>query len=180
MANIIITFSGKQFSGKDTVAKILMDELKSFRRIGLGDAIKLEYSNLTGLTLDEIEKNKSLYRPDLIALGDKGRAIDPDYWLNSIINQKGNVIVPDVRMPREYEIFRKNNAFCIRVESSEEVRSKRGIIVKADDPTETALDCIDDWDYVIENNSTYDDLVNASLGLLDIIKKHFNLDDNVN
>lgn len=175
MADMIITLSGKQFSGKDTVAKILMDELKSFRRIGLGDAIKLEYSKLTGLSFDEIEKNKPLYRPDLIALGDKGRAIDPDYWLNSVVSQEGNIIVPDVRMPREYEIFKKNNAFCIRVESSEEARSKRGTIVKADDMTEVALDNVTDWDYVIENESTYEDLVSASFSLLEVIKMHFGL-----
>lgn len=175
MADMIITFSGKQFSGKDTVAKILMDELKSFRRIGLGDAIKLEYSKMTGLTFEEIEKNKHIYRPDLIALGDKGRAIDPDYWLNSVVNQDGNIIVPDVRVPREYEVFKKNNAFCVRVEASEEARSKRGKIVKADDMTETALDNITDWDYVIKNESTYEDLVANSFALLEAVKKHFNL-----
>lgn len=176
MADMIITFSGKQFSGKDTVAKILMNELKSFKRIGLGDAIKLEYSKMTGLSFDEIEKNKPIYRPDLIALGDKGRAIDPDYWLKSVVNQEGNIIVPDVRMPREYEIFRKNNAFCIRVESSEDARSKRGKIVKADDMTEVALDNIIDWDYVIKNESTYEDLVRDSFMLLEVIKNHFKLD----
>ena len=49
-----ITLSGKQFCGKDTVAKILLDRLPSFHRIGLADAIKLKYSERTGLTLEEI------------------------------------------------------------------------------------------------------------------------------
>lgn len=175
MADMIITLSGKQFSGKDTVAKILLNELKSFRRIGLGDAIKLEYSKRTGLSLDEIEENKSQYRPDLIALGDWGRAISLDYWLESVVALEGNIIVPDVRMPREYEVFKKNNAFTIRVESSEESRAKRGVLVKSDDLTETALDAIEDWDYVIHNDLTYEDLIKASYDLVDAINKRFDI-----
>ena len=93
----IIIFSGKQFSGKDTVAKILLEKFKSFKRIGIADAIKMRYSEKTGLTVEEIEKNKSQYRQDLIDLGDWGRAQSPDYWLNSIIAYKGNTIVTDIR-----------------------------------------------------------------------------------
>ena len=175
MADKIIILSGKQFSGKDTIAKILLERLDGFRRIGLGDAIKLEYSNQTGLSLEEIENNKSVYRPDLIALGDKGRAIDPDFWLKFVVSQQGNIIVPDVRMPREYEIFSQNNAYRIRVESSEEARGKRGTIVKSDDTTEVALDKITDWTYVIENNSTYEELLSACDDLILDIKKYFNI-----
>ena len=173
MADNIIVLSGKQFSGKDTVAKILLKEFPSFRRIGLGDSIKLEYSKRTGLSFDEIEKNKPKYRPDLIALGDEGRAKDPDFWLKFVVNQDGNIIVPDVRMPREYELFRNNGAFCIRVEASHEARSKRGEIVKSDDMTEVALDEINDWDYVIQNETTYDDLVNNAKQLVTLLQKRF-------
>ncbi|MDD3238306.1 MAG: hypothetical protein PHV37_09460 [Candidatus Gastranaerophilales bacterium] len=175
MANMIITLSGKQFSGKDTVAKILLNELRGFNRIGLGDAIKLEYANQKGLTLEEIEKNKSSYRPDLIALGDQGRAISPDYWIKYVIKQNGNIIVPDVRMPREYEFFKKHGAFKIRVESSYEARSKRGKIVKGNDNTETALDNIKDWDYIITNDATYEDLVKDSYDLVDAINQRFDM-----
>ena len=56
----LIVFSGKQFSGKDTVAKILLERLTSFKRIGIGDAIKMMYSKKTGLSLEEIEQNKSV------------------------------------------------------------------------------------------------------------------------
>lgn len=173
MADKIIILSGKQFSGKDTVAKILLEKLSDFRRIGLGDAIKIEYSNQTGLTLEEIEKNKSTYRPDLIALGDKGRAMDPDFWLKFVVNQDGNIIVPDVRVPREYEVFKQNKAYSIRVESSEEARSKRGQLVKSDDMTEVALDNIQDWNYVILNETTYDDLIVACDALLLDVQKYF-------
>ncbi len=174
MANRIITISGKQFSGKDVVAKMLISHFTSFRRLALGDAIKLEYSKRKGLDLSEIEKNKHIYRPDLIALGDWGRSIDPDYWIKSVVNTPGDLVVPDLRMPREYEVFRASNSFSIRVEASIEARSKRGIIVNSDDITETALDS-SNWDYMIFNNGTYEELSKIVDDLCPLIKTRLNI-----
>ena len=171
MAEKIIILSGKQYSGKDTAAKILLEKLKDFKRIGLGDAIKLEYSEQTGLTLDEILKNKHLYRPDLIALGNKRRSEDSDYWIKKVIAQSGNIIVPDVRVKRELEFFK--NAFKIRVEADVEKRAQRGKLTSSDDPTETALDDVKDWDAVIFNNSTYVELEEQTLALIDRINSFF-------
>jgi len=175
MAKNIIILSGKQFCGKDTVAKILLENLKDFRRIGLADSIKLEYSKRTGLSVEEIEKNKSIYRQDLINLGNEGRAISPDYWINVILNQDCNVIVPDVRMPHEVEKFKEFNAFAIRVEASKETRAKRGKLSSENDYTENALDNCKKWDYIIENNSSYEDLKQSSKDLLSAIATYFNI-----
>ncbi len=158
MSKKIIILSGKQFSGKDTVAKFLLEFMPSFKRIGLGDAIKYEYGKQKGLTFEEIEKNKSLYRADLIALGDWGRAQDPDYWLKRIIEQDNDVIVPDIRVPHELEVFKKHGAISIRVEAPRENRALRGVLVKEDDPTETLLDAIETWDYVVQNDGTLEEL----------------------
>lgn len=173
MTKKIITLSGKQFCGKDTVAKILLEELKDFRRIGLADSIKLEYSKRTGLTVDEIEKNKSQYRKDLIALGNEGRAISQDYWTEFILRQNCNVIVPDVRMPYEAEKFKSENAYLIRVEASKEARSKRGILTNENDYTENALDDYKNWNYIIQNNGTYEELKENSRNLISDILKYF-------
>ena len=43
MADKIIILSGKQYSGKDTAAKILMQAMPEFKRCAMGDIIKLEY-----------------------------------------------------------------------------------------------------------------------------------------
>ena len=172
----LIVFSGKQFSGKDTVAKILLERLTSFKRIGIGDAIKMMYSKKTGLTLEEIEQNKSVYRQDLIDLGDWGRAQDPDYWLNSIVAYEGNTIVTDIRVKHELDLFRSHGAFAIRVEATEEARSKRGVLASKDDATETQLDSITDWDYVIENNDGYEQLLENTELLIKTIKEKFGED----
>ena len=175
MADRLIVLSGKQFSGKDTVGKILLEKFPSFRRIGIGDAIKIEYSKRTGLTREEIEKNKPIYRQDLIDLGDWGRAQSPDYWLNSIIAQEGNIVVTDVRVRHELELFKSNGAFAIRVEASEEQRAKRGQLVSANDNTETDLDNVTTWDYVIHNEGTYEELLENVKPLLSEIKKYFGI-----
>lgn len=170
MAEKIIILSGKQFCGKDTVAKILLDEFKDFKRIGLGDAIKLEYGEKKGLTFEEIEENKPVYRPDLIELGNLRRSMDKDYWIKKVIALEGNIIVPDVRVKRELEFFKEANAFKIRVECDRDLRAQRGTLKSEDDLTETDLDDVKDWDYVIENNSDYETLVLKTQDLIKILR----------
>lgn len=158
MVNKIIIFSGKQYAGKDTAAKIMLEKLPSFKRCAMGDIIKLTYGKEKNLTFEEIEKNKSIYRADLIKLGNWGREQDPDYWLKKIIEQDGNIIVTDVRVPHEYEVFKNAGAITIRVEASRQTRMTRGNLIGEDDITETGLDNITDWDYIIDNNSDYNSL----------------------
>ena len=51
MKRKLIAISGKQFSGKDTFCNFLLEFLNDFIRIGLGDALKLEYAKQKGLTI---------------------------------------------------------------------------------------------------------------------------------
>lgn len=170
MADKIIIFSGKQYSGKDTVAKIMLQSMPDFKRCAMGDIIKLEYGRQKGLTYDEIEKNKPLYRQDLINLGNWGRSQDLDYWLKKIIEQEGNIMVTDVRVPHEYEVFKNAGAISVRIEASRETRMQRGKLIGENDITETGLDNINDWDYIIENNSDYETLNNKVKDLIKNIK----------
>lgn len=170
MADNIIIFSGKQYAGKDTAAKIMLDKMPNYRRCAMGDIIKLTYGAQKGLTYDEIEKNKAKYRSDLIVLGNWGREQDPDYWLKKIIKQKGNIIVTDVRVPHEYEVFKNAGAITIRVEATRETRAKRGQLVGENDITEVGLDNEKNWDYIIDNNSTYEYLKSQVEKIINEIK----------
>ena len=166
---MIIIFSGKQYSGKDTAAKILMDEMPDFRRCAMGDIIKMEYAKEHNITVEEIEANKPKYRQGLIDLGNWGRLQNPDYWLEKIIAQTGNIIVTDVRIKHEYEIFKAAGAISIRVEASRDVREARGgKLVGENDVTEIDLDSVQNWDFVIDNNKDYDTL---KANVLDVVKK---------
>ncbi len=161
MKNKIIAISGKQYSGKDTVAKILLENFKDFTRIGIGDAIKIEYGKKNNLTFEEIEVNKHLYREDLIKLGNWGRGIHPDFWLKKILELDYNIIVPDIRVTHEIEMFCAAGAFALRVEASSEARAIRGKITNENDSTETELDNYNKWDYIIDNSKDYESLLES-------------------
>ena len=157
--NRLIIFSGKQYSGKDTAAKILIDAMPEYKRCAMGDIIKLEYGKRHNLTFEEIEKNKTVYRQGLIDLGNWGRQQSPDYWLEKIIAQEGKIVVTDVRIKHEYEIFKKAGAIAIRVEANRDIREARGgKLIGETDVTEVDLDNIQDWDFVIDNNTDYETL----------------------
>ena len=158
MKNKIIIISGKQYSGKDTVAKVLLEHFKNFKRIGIGDAIKIEYGKQKGLSFEGIEVQKHLYREDLINLGNWGRSQHPDYWLRKILELEYNIIVPDIRVTHEVEIFKERGAFALRVEASKEARELRGTITNENDSTETQLDNYKDWNYIIDNSGDWQTL----------------------
>ena len=170
MADRIIIFSGKQYSGKDTAGKILLEAMPNFPRCAMGDIIKLEYGRQHNLTYEEIEKNKSQYRAGLIELGNWGRSQSPDYWLEKIIESEGNIIVTDVRVQHEYDVFKNAGAITIRIEADRKTRSERGELIGENDVTEVGLDHITDWDYVIENNSDYESFKKAVLEVVEKIK----------
>ena len=167
MANKIIIFSGKQYSGKDTAAKILMEAMPEYKRCAMGDIIKIEYGKQNSLTYEEIEANKSKYRQGLIDLGNWGRAQSPDFWLEKIIEQKGNLVVTDVRIKHEYEVFKKAGAISIRIEANRDIRESRGgTLVGENDITEIDLDNIQDWDFLIDNNKDYETLKTNVLAIV--------------
>ena len=171
MAKRIITFSGKQYSGKDTAAKILMEAMPDFRRCAMGDIIKIEYGKINGISFEEIESNKPKYRQGLIDLGNWGRSQSPDYWLQKIIEQEGNIVVTDVRIKHEYETFKNAGAIAIRVEATRELRELRGgKLIGEDDVTEVDLDNIQDWDYLIDNNKDYETLKNKVLAIVEELR----------
>ena len=166
--NKLIIFSGKQYSGKDTAAKILMEILPDYKRCARGDIIKIEYGKLHNLSYEQIEANKSQYRQGLIDLGNWGRQQSPNYWLEKIIAQEGNIVVTDVRIKHEYEVFKRAGALSIRVEADREVREARGgKLIGEDDVTEVDLDNIQDWDFVIDNNKDYETLEKEVLKIVE-------------
>ncbi|MCD8378115.1 MAG: hypothetical protein LUB59_04925 [Candidatus Gastranaerophilales bacterium] len=170
MADKIIIFSGKQYSGKDSAGRIMLESMPEYHRCAMGDIIKIEYGKKYNLTYEEIENNKSQHRAGLIKLGNWGRSQSPDYWINKIINSEGNIIVTDVRVPHEYEVFKKAGAVSIRIEADRNIRSQRGVLVGENDITEVGLDDITCWDYVITNNEDFDTFKEKVLEIVKILK----------
>ena len=154
----IIAISGKQYSGKDMLADLILARLPEFQKIPLALAIKVAYAKQHHLTLEELEANKAQHRPGLIALGNWGRAQDPDYWLKQVLTQPGKILISDMRLKREYDLLKQQGAFLIRLEADRAIRATRGHIVSEGDPTENELDAVTDWDFILTNNQSVTDL----------------------
>ncbi len=171
----IVVISGKQFSGKDSVANVIKQILKDFKLAPLADAIKIEFSQKKNLTFNEIERNKPLYRAELISFSTEKRSKDPDCWIKKVLSYEDDLIISDVRLQHEIKTFDEMGAVKIRVESSREERAKRGRLVKEDDYTEVDLDNYKNWDYVIENNGTFAELEAQATKIGEEIRKNLSI-----
>ena len=180
---IIIGISGKQLSGKDTFAKMLIEILGKdgilFDRIGLADALKQEYSNQKGISIKEIEQNKHLYRQDLIQLGQQRRNEDPYYWIDQVLSKEGNIIVPDVRFQNEKQAIEANGGIVIRLESRLVERKKRGKLSCIHDHSEQMLDDLELFMFIIENNKDKDTLKDTVIDFSGLILMYLEYNLNI-
>ncbi len=158
----LIAISGKQYAGKDQFADFLMASLPGFHKVSLARAIKIEFAELYGLTPACVEADKATYRPALIAIGQRRRQRDADYWIDKVMQHPGPKVIPDMRLRHEYEVFKDLGAFCIRVEADRTLRAQRGRLVQESDPTECELDDMTGWDAVITNDGSLEDLRQAA------------------
>jgi len=160
--NMVIAIGGKQRSGKTTVAELIQKMLPSHKIVHIGDAIKDQYCKNNLLTRHELEENKHLHRQGLIDLGNAGRLIDKNFWLNKVLKDEAypDLIVPDLRLKHEHEEFKKHDAKFIAILANADVRALRGLLVCQDDPTENDLNLSDSrlWHQRIANIDSYEDL----------------------
>jgi hypothetical protein len=143
---VLIGLAGYAKSGKDTIATKFIKDF-GFHRIAFADNIKVEmnkymkelvYEDLNFLTSSDessyipIEKIdfttedleiKKVLRPYIIWYGEKLRDLNGAYyWINRAFSEdaKGydNLVISDVRRPKELEIFEDSNSFRKRSERS--------------------------------------------------------------
>lgn len=161
---MLVGIHGKAGSGKDTLAAILLDELRkqgihAVRR-GFGDALKEEYMELTGYTLEDIERDKPKHRVALQELGDGRRQTDPDYWIKLLMakREQGELtVIPDVRYPNEYDLC--NGGVILKVAATLEARQARREVVNDSHISETAMDHIapEGYDLVLYNDASLEE-----------------------
>jgi len=97
--------------------------------------------------------------------------VDKDYWAkqvrNRAIKSKADVIiVTDARFPNEINVFEDVNNDEIQVIS---IRVERDAGIVDEHESETALDGHKEWNYIIDNNGSLEDLNNAVDLILDDI-----------
>lgn len=133
----IVGCSGYSTSGKDTLARLMVNRL-GFKRISFGDALKqeldehmkmqvfqdlqnreinLSYENIKFLNPDTQEIKETL-RPYMIWFGEEMRRINGSYhWINKAFTQIGDnkkIVITDIRRLDELEIFKSNREFYKR------------------------------------------------------------------
>lgn len=174
---MLILISGKQRSGKDTVAKMLQMEL-GFKIKHFAYPIKVAYAKHRDISLTDLETLKNTdpeIRADLIDYGAAGRLVNKDYWVNQLLPIEWHTIIPDTRFTSEIErcLDTPHMVMTIRVEADRDVRATRGTLSNEDDQSECDLDDYEDWDYVINNNSDLDELQEYVDVIADSIRSYF-------
>jgi len=184
---MIVGIGHKKRRGKDTAATALVREL-GFKRVGFADKLKeLAYlanplafpgegfvnvqvgHNRVAALVDRhgweyVKDHYPEVRRFLQDLGQGGRAaFGEDFWFGewaASVSEFENVVVPDVRFRNEAERLRELGAVLIRID--------RVIPGAADgDISEHDLNEWDDWDLIIPNTGTIDELERS---ILDFVK----------
>ena len=116
--------------------------------------------NLNYERLLDTSAYKETYRTEMVEWGEKMRRADPSYFCQKAVQSakhsgKPVWIVADVRRKTDIEYFNRFHNLKLRLQTSIQVRSKRGWVFTNgidDSETEVDLDDYDDWDFVIDND----------------------------
>lgn len=172
----VFILSGKSKSGKDIVADIISSYY------GSENVIKVAYAYYIKDYLSRMgkysEENKEKYRSELQnfssdilkhCVGDKfliNRVIDDIKVFSNFYNV---VIITDARLISEIEIPKQyfENVTSIRIERNIDNHLSKE---QKNHITEIGLDAYSDFDYIIDNNGTYDELENKVYRILKGVK----------
>lgn len=168
MDYIKIALHGKKNSGKDTSARIFKKIFKGqykknltqtsfaypIKKLALqmlGFSSKRECPNLfynSELRDHKIPGYELTYRDLCKKIGAVGKELDKDFWIKKTKVEFKDIIVSDLRYKNELD-FLKNEGFYL-------IKIFRDNVDKID--LETDLDDYQDWDYIIDNTGSRDNL----------------------
>ncbi|KAH7730759.1 phosphomevalonate kinase [Aphelenchoides avenae] len=168
---VVVCLSGKRKSGKDHVARILVDDLRACNiqaaSVGISDPLKEEYAALhAGLDSEELKTDsayKEKVRKEMVEFGERIRLRDPGYFCKKSIDRAPAgtqvIVVRDCRRPSDLDFFRRtfSNPLLVRVRCSDGVRKLRGYEFTPgidDADTECALDEFLEWNAEVINEGS--------------------------
>lgn len=162
----------EEFNNIKWITMSFADKLKEVASIVFD--IRKEYWNDPSVKASLVSNYNLTGREILQRIGESFRKeISPDIWVNSLFSRydnlnyreylgdvvKPNLIITDVRMPNEAQAIKDRGGILIRVD--------RETGYKDNHISETALDDYQDWDYIIDNNGTLEELINKVKELYD-------------
>lgn len=183
MIKTVILIGDGMRSGKDELCGLLLNQLPNFKRAALADKVKEMSAFILGVSIDVFNnlETKAEYRKWAIFCGQMGRLFEENYWINQItpIVKTNNTILTDVRFENEMKSFAEmsdenHKIYKVKIKASDETRIARGAQPEYfNDPTETSLNYLtdDDFDFVVDNNSSYANLEKQAIELAKEIVK---------
>ena len=186
-----VLVSGKRGCGKDTIGEGIQQQLKDRSTImGFSYMNKYKFCQNENLDYDRLLHDydyKCQYRDKLNVFTNDRFKRDGDLtFVNDLMEYAQDkpedqvIVVPDFRFVHEAEFFEKrkkdgDQVVMVRVSTDEDIRKERGWTYdsKVDESKyETGLDKYSNFDVVVYNNGTKEDLQKKVIG--DILEK-FNL-----
>jgi phosphomevalonate kinase len=182
----VLALTGKRFSGKDTLAAMLIDAAKA-RGIDLrSHAFAAESKRLfvderaadgEEISLDRLLTDRSYkeeQRPRLTAFTVESIARDPLVFCRSVADRSEAVphpsLITDVRLRLEVDHLRSRfDLHLVRMARSDASRAASGwsYAASADEhPTETELDDASLWDEIVTNDGSLDELARKANDLM--------------
>lgn len=158
--------------GKDTAASYLEKKHPGkVKRVAFADKLKQMAMDVFGLTQEQcygaVEVKEAVDpryglspREIMQGIGEKMREIYPAIWVDTVFNstipeleQQGYncVVISDVRYPNEGDKVHEHGGFVVRID-----RKSGGTSVGASHSSETAMANYEDFDFIVENNGTFE------------------------
>ena len=171
----IIGIAGKAKAGKDTLADYLCwNTDKDYEKVHFADILKegaKQICQLDWWAVNTQEGKESTIpwlnmtvRELLQKFGTAIRKeVDPDFWVKALLNRyiDDDIIIADVRFPNEAKAIKDAGGLLVRIN-----RDGAGA---GNHISEIALDDYTDWDLVIDNNGTIEDLYKKGKEILNLI-----------
>jgi len=124
----LIGIVGYKKSGKDTLCNLLLEDWQNItpKRFAFADPLKKDIADWLKITVEDINRNKELFRPILQWYGTEyRRAQDEQYWVKRTVEtilrscplqENTLAIITDVRFHNEAEMIRDCGGLLVRID----------------------------------------------------------------
>lgn len=159
--------------GKDTAAEYLEKKFPGrVKRVAFADKVKNTAMEVFGLSWEQCYGPQEIKeavdprygmtpREIMQGIGEKMREIWPSIWVDTVFNatipqllEEGFelFVISDVRYPNEGDKVHENGGCVVKI-----IREDGGVTVGHEHSSETAMRNYEDFDFVIENNGTFEE-----------------------
>ena len=172
-----IAFGYKMGTGKDTACSYLITKFGG-HTLRFSEPLYKIMSYAQDIC--NLEKRKD--RKFLQLVGTEwGRSTDPDIWLNLLLDKashccykKQNLYLSDLRFPNELYRLKKEGWICVRIDRNvTSISTDRSGTGSVSHSSESSLDQVPDkdWDFILQNNDSFDDFYSSLYKLYDDLMK---------